>query len=561
MRNSSLFIILQKMRKPFLVIILTYTISIIGFLFIGGKDSSGNFYQMTLFDAFYFVSYTATTIGFGEIPYAFTYPQRMWVTFSTFLTVLGWFYSIGTLVSLLQDKLFLQELERARFLKQIKNLNENFIIILGYNQITKKIITKAIEQGIRTVIIEKDSLKIERLMLENFTPTIPVLRNENYSARMLESAGLRKKNCKAIVSLFDEDAINLKITLISKTLNKNVKVAVKSTSINQTENLKDLDAEIIVNPFSIISSEINIALTAPSLFKLEKWLYKIDNLNGSLPTFPKGLYVICGYGRMGQKIFEKLNKNNIEVKFIEINKEKDEHLSADEKNHIIFGDADDRELLENIGIKDAIAIIVTTNDDTTNLSILATARKLNPNIITMARENDLADDFLFKSAKINHIFTPSKILVNKITNALMNPLSDKFLRLIIKEDNEWANKLVSKLRSEIDENPLLIEVEITFKHRPEIYKYLSEKNTLNLGILSTSLHNYKQNNNVVPLLLQRENDIILLPTWENEIKIGDKILLACDEHAKNDIEYICQNTYEFYYALTGKEKRTIFKRN
>ena len=561
MRNSSLFIILQKMRKPFLVIILTYTISIIGFLFIGGKDSSGNFYQMTLFDAFYFVSYTATTIGFGEIPYAFTYPQRMWVTFSTFLTVLGWFYSIGTLISLLQDKLFLQELERARFLKQIKNLNENFIIILGYNQITKKIITKAIEQGIRTVIIEKDSLKIERLMLEDFTPTIPVLRNENYSARMLESAGLRKKNCKAIVSLFDEDAINLKITLISKTLNKNVKVAVKSTSINQTENLKDLDAEIIVNPFSIISSEINIALTAPSLFKLEKWLYKIDNLNGSLPTFPKGLYVICGYGRMGQKIFEKLNKNNIEVKFIEINKEKDEHLSADEKNHIIFGDADDRELLENIGIKDAIAIIVTTNDDTTNLSILATARKLNPNIITMARENDLADDFLFKSAKINHIFTPSKILVNKITNALMNPLSDKFLRLIIKEDNEWANKLVSKLRSEIDENPLLIEVEITFKHSPEIYKYLSEKNTLNLGILSTSLHNYKQNNNVVPLLLQRENDIILLPTWENEIKIGDKILLACDEHAKNDIEYICQNTYEFYYALTGKEKRTIFKRN
>ena len=160
MRNSSLFIILQKMRKPFLVIIVTYTISIIGFLFIGGKDSSGNYYQMTLFDAFYFVSYTATTIGFGEIPYAFTYPQRIWVTISTFLTVLGWFYSIGTLVSLLQDKLFLQELERARFLKQIKNLNEKFIIILGYNQITRKIIIKAIEQGIRAVVIEKDSLKI-----------------------------------------------------------------------------------------------------------------------------------------------------------------------------------------------------------------------------------------------------------------------------------------------------------------------------------------------------------------------------------------------------------------
>ena len=561
MRNSSLFIILQKMRKPFLVIIVTYTISIIGFLFIGGKDSSGNFYQMTMFDAFYFVSYTATTIGFGEIPYAFTYPQRIWVTISTFLTVLGWFYSIGTLVSLLQDKLFLQELERARFLKQIKNLNEKFIIILGYNQITRKIIIKAIEQGIRAVVIEKDSLKIEKLMLENFTPTIPVLFSESFNVRVLESAGLKKKNCKAIVSLFDDDALNLKITLISKTLNKSVKVAVKSTTINQTENLKDLDAQIIVNPFSIISSEIKLALTAPNLFKLEKWLYKIDDLSANLPTFPKGLYVICGYGRMGAKIFEKLDKNDVEVKFIEINKERNKQLSEDEKNYVTFGDADDRGLLEEIGIKDAVVVIAATNDDTTNLSILATARKLNPNIITMARENDLADDFLFKSAKVNHIFTPSKILVNKITNALMNPLCDEFLKSIIKENNEWATKLVTRLVKEIDENPLVMAIEINFENTPEIYKYLSEKNALNLKILSTSLHNNSQNNNIVPLLLQRENDIMLLPSWKNEIKIGDKILLACDEHAKNDMEYICQNIYEFYYALTGKEKRTIFKRN
>ena len=149
------------MRKPFLVIIVTYVISIIGFLLIDGKDANGDVYHMTIFDAFYFVSYTATTIGFGEIPFPFTYPQRIWVSIATFLTVLGWFYSIGTLISLLQDKLFLQEIERARFLKQIKNLDEKFILILGYNPVTKKIITKAIEQGIRAVVVEKDSLKIE----------------------------------------------------------------------------------------------------------------------------------------------------------------------------------------------------------------------------------------------------------------------------------------------------------------------------------------------------------------------------------------------------------------
>lgn len=561
MKNNSLFIILQKMRTPFLVILITYVISIVGFLLIEGKDSNGNVYHMTIFDAFYFVSYTATTIGFGELPFPFTYPQRVWVTISTYLSVLGWFYSVGSLLSLLQDKLFLQEIEKTRFLRQIKNLNEKFIVVLGYNQITRKIITKALAQGLRTVVITKDKMEINNLLLESFTPTVPVLFSENYSVKVLEAAGLKKRNCKAIVSLLEDDALNLKITLITKSLNKNIKVAVKSTTSNHTENLKDLNAEVVINPFSIISSEINMALSAPNLFKLEKWLYGIDNLNASLPIFPKGLYIICGYGRMGKKIFEKLIDTNVEVKLIELNKNKDKTFTQDEISHLIFGNADDKELLINVGIKEAVAIVAATDDDTTNLSILATAKKLNPDIVSIVRENDILDDFLFKNANINHIFTPSKILVNKVTNALVNPLSDKFLKTIIKKDNEWASKLVSRLLKEIDAKPLLLEIEINETIAPQIFKYLKSNETVSLNLLGISLHNREQRNNIVPLLLQRENDIILTPEWENDIKIGDKILLACDNHAKDDIEYICQNIYEFYYATTGKEKRTIFKRN
>ena len=548
MKNSSLFIILQKMRKPFLVIIATYTISIIGFLFIDGKDTDGNLYHMTIFDAFYFVSYTATTIGFGEIPYAFTYPQRIWVSITTYLSVLGWFYSIGTLISLLQDKFFLQEIERAKFLKQIKNLNEKFILILGYSPVTKKIINKAIEQGIRAVVIEKDIQKIEKLMLENFTPTVPVLKSETINVRVLESAGLKKDNCEAMVALLDDEALNLKITLITKTLNKNAKLAVKSTTTNQTENLVDLDADIIVNPFSIISSEINVALTAPNIFKLEKWLYKVDDLGASLRIFPKGLYIICGYGRMGQKIFEKLDKNNIEVKFIEIDPEKRKQLSKDEKNYVVFGDADDRDFLLEVGLMNAVAIVAVTNDDTTNLSILATAKKLNPDIMTMARENDLADDFLFRSANVNHIFTPSKILVNKVTNALFNPLCDRFIKLIINKDNDWASKLVVELMQEIDKNPLVVEMQINEEETPQIYNYLKSENRLCMKILATSLENKEEKNKFIPLLLQRENDTILLPSLDEELKIGDKILIACDEYEKNHMEYIFENIYEFNYS-------------
>ncbi|MFV0561915.1 potassium channel family protein [Malaciobacter mytili] len=559
MRNSSLFIILYRMRIPFLVIIVAYTIAITGLLIIDGRDANGNPYHMSIFDAFYFVSYMATTIGFGETPYEFTYSQRIWVSISIYITVVGWFYGVGSLVRLLQDKLFLNEIEKSKFRRQIKRLKQKFIIVLGYNQITSEIIKRAIQQDIRTVVIEKSEERGNDLLLENFTPTVPLLIADAHSSVALEEAGIKKHNCKGLVSLFEDDSLNLRIALTSKLLNKNVKLAIKSTTENHSENLKDLDVEIIANPFLIISNEINMALNAPNLLKLEKWLYKVDTLNSALPLFPKGKYIICGFGRMGKSVYDKLKTNNIEAHFIEIDSNKNIDYIKNRTTSLTYANADDKDTLIEIGIRDSVAIIAATNNDTTNLSILATAKKLNPKIMTIVRENEMEDFSIFENANIDHIFMPAKILINKTTNALINPLSDVFIRSISNKDEAWAAKLVRRLFETIDENPLLFEVEINFEDAPEITRYLKTKQELSLNIFRVSLHNKELKNNIVPLLLLRNNEEFLLPSWEFELKLDDKILFACDLHAKNDMEYIAQNIYEFYYALTGKEKRTILK--
>ena len=112
---------------------------------------------------------------------------------------------------------------------------------------------------------------------------------------------------------------------------------------------------------------------------------------------------------------------------------------------------------------------------------------------------------------------------------------------------------------DINKDPLVIELEINLESTPEIYKYLKLEKQLYLKLLATSLYNRKENNKLIPLLLQRKDDTILLPSFDEELKIGDKILIACDEEALNDMEYICENIYEFHYALTGEEKKTILK--
>ena len=67
------------MRTPFLTILITYSIAIFGLTFMEGKTSDGESYYMTIFDAFYFISYMATTIGFGATPPDFSSEQGMWV--------------------------------------------------------------------------------------------------------------------------------------------------------------------------------------------------------------------------------------------------------------------------------------------------------------------------------------------------------------------------------------------------------------------------------------------------------------------------------------------------
>ena len=53
-------IVLRFMRRPILVLIVVYAIAISGLVLIPGQDAEGNPTHMSIFHAFYFLTYTAT---------------------------------------------------------------------------------------------------------------------------------------------------------------------------------------------------------------------------------------------------------------------------------------------------------------------------------------------------------------------------------------------------------------------------------------------------------------------------------------------------------------------
>jgi hypothetical protein len=113
------FIILRYMRRPIMVLIAIYATSMIGWILIPGVDTEGNPRNLSFFHAFYFLTYTVTTTGFGELPYTFTEAQRMWGIVSLYAGVIAWFYALGSIVGLVQNSDFQQSVAERRFAKSV----------------------------------------------------------------------------------------------------------------------------------------------------------------------------------------------------------------------------------------------------------------------------------------------------------------------------------------------------------------------------------------------------------------------------------------------------------
>lgn len=552
MRANAFWIILQRLRKPLIIIVVVYAIAILGMVIVPGWDGTKE-YHLTFFDAFYFVSYTASTIGFGETPYDFTYSQRLWVMVVIYITVIGWFYAIGAVVSIISDKTLNQELLKGRFRKQVQNIKKEFVIVLGYNYVNGEIIKKLTNVNIKVVLVDCDEDKINLFELEEYSVGVPVMVGDALLINTLKDAGVKSPYCKAIVSHFYKEDKNLRIAILTRFLNSNVKVITKATRKDTITSLLDTDIAKVENPFAVFAKRFDIALTAPHILTLENWIYKNSDLADEASFLPEGRYIICGYGRLGRALKEKLDRHGMDYVIIDENSVGTADMIK--RGVFIQDNADDKEVLLKAGIESASVLVAGTHNDIDNISIIITARKLNSNLYIIARENIMREISIFKDIKANWLFMIERILINKTSLQLSQPLKHAFLKKVLYKDEAWGASLVKLLRTQLGSNPQLLHLSINRDKAYAICNAIIEDNaSIELNVLLKSLYNWKDYHKAIPLFLKRNGDEFLLPS--NEIlEIGDEILFACDKESRAEIEIIASNIYDLHYVRTGEDKR------
>lgn len=547
--NTVLFLFFRRMRAPLLVLIAVYAISIGVLVLIPGVDGAGQPWHFDFLHAFYFVSYTASTIGFGEIPHAFSPAQRLWVTLTMYFTVIGWLYAIGTILALIQDPTFKRSLTEQRFARSVRRLRVPFYLICGYGDTGSLLVRALTRRNVQSVVIDISPDRLSTLALEDLSFDIPALAADAREDRYLLEGGLAHPQCLGVVAVTDVDQVNVKISIIAKLVNPKLKVISRAENRDTAANLASFNTDHIINPFNIFAVHLAVTLRSPSVHLLHNWLTSLPNLPlHPVVAPPRGHWVVCGYGRFGKAVQSHLAYEGLSSTVIEM---RHDLCPADG----VRGLGTEAVTLRAAGIDRAVGIVAGTDADADNLSIIMTARDLNPDLYLIARMNRRRNQTIYRNAGLDLIMQGSRMIVWRILPLLTVPLLSRFLHLARHHNEAWARALTERIRilcNGVTPETWMVRIDET--QGPAVHKALAQGRTIRLQHLLREPHDRNERLPCIPLLLLRGKDEILLPDAEAPLAGGDKLLFCARYGAAARMEWALCNSNVLEYVETGEER-------
>ncbi len=547
------FIILRYMRRPIMVLIAIYATSMIGWILIPGVDAEGNPQNLSFFHAFYFLTYTVTTTGFGELPYTFTEAQRMWGIVSLYAGVIAWFYALGSIVGLVQNTEFQQSIAERRFAKGVARVTEPFCIICGFGNTGALLARGLSDAGMTVIVVDKNSERIKSLTLRDYRSPVSGLCADARVPEHLIEAGLLKPNCKAVVALTQDEGINLKIAVTARLLNPDVWMVTQSTSEVHEDTLATLGKNVhIIDPFQTYAKYLGAVIHNPAIHTLNQWLAGTPDATLDIQLrMPKGTWILCGFGRMGRWIRDSLEAQNISTVVIEPNpSQQDEGVS-----NLIVGRANQDNLLK-AGVEEAAGIVAGTNNDSDNLSILLNARALNPNIFLLVRQNRYRNQLVFQATQADFIMMPSLVSARRILFLLLAPLLKTFFEALRGRDASSTELALSDVIDQLattvgGSHPRLWTVDICASTASALLNTVEGGQEVALGDILRDPVDRNRHLACVPLVIRSGQELNVMPALTTVVQPGEQILFCGTASSLRLLDATLNNEYTLRYLISG----------
>ncbi len=194
----------------------------------------------------------------------------------------------------------------------------------------------------------------------------------------------------------------------------------------------------------------------------------------------------------------------------------------------VLGRGTEAHTLMKAGVKEAVGIIAGTGDDVDNLSIVMTARELNPDLFIVVRQENQQNDALFDSFKADLVARRSLIVARRILMVATTPLLPVFLTHLVREDELFAAKVKTRLEAVLHGHaPNLWTEELIAGHANAFLAAANEGEDIRLEHITCNLRMEDPASlDCVCLLLERGASRLFLPGPKQELLAGDRLLFA-----------------------------------
>ena len=538
--SAAVFLVLRRMRAPLIVLIVIFAVSVLGLSLIPGEDAEGRPDRMNLFESFYFMSYTATTIGFGELPHAFTAAQRMWVTVTIFLSVIGWAYAIGSLLALMRDRGFRQALARRGFTRSVRRISEPFLLLVGYGNASKMLARSLDDMGRPFVLIDNQDTRVSSVELDSYRADAPALLGDARDTGLLTLAGLGHRACEGVVAL-SGDETNLDVAITTALLRPDLPVIARSNSRDVAERMRAFQVREVVNPLDRFGDHLRILLRSPAAYQLMIWLTSAPGTE--LPARHErprnGRWVVCGHGRFGEELSSDLRAEGLDVTVV--------HVAG---GRVLAGEGDSAPVVESGHVADAVAFVAATENDTTNLWLVEAARRANPDAFVVALQNRRANGSLYAAIGIDFGMVPAEVIAHETLARLANPVLMRFLPRVPHQGDDWADALLNRLVQRCGTGTPDLWLVRLGRDAPALRSRLDDGG-LQVGDLLRDPADRDLPLDIVTLLLVRGGERVMAPSDDEVLRADDQLLLAGRQHARAALHLTFTDLPTASYVVDG----------
>jgi len=526
-RGAAMWLLLLELRTPLITLIITYSLSVLGLVLIPGVTPEGFIYHLSFLDAFYLVSYTATTIGFGEIPHPFTPSQKLWMLFVMYSTVIAWLYSIGSVLAVLSDPAFRRLRSYQRSVSRIHGIKYPYWIVCGYGGAGSQLIRFLDQAGIRCVMVDSNITRADAARLSDLSYELDILVGEADVAepQTLVDAGVQRALCRGVLALTDQDQVNMTVATNTRLLAPRIPVYARSASDANTRNLRSFDTEVVVDPFRVAARSVTQLIRKPNAFALYHELVDPDLNQIEVVHIPtSGHWIICATGRMAETMVEAFVREQIPFCLVS-----SKAPGSQGDWSWIQGVGTEAQTLREARISEAVGLVAATNDDGDNLSILLTAQSENSKLITVARRNKPTSEPVFGQGRFNFVLREGRIIAQEMYARITTPLLHQFLGQLEIMPEALVEGIIEKLNARLSgERPELAHFDITLDgdEAPGVTPFLQTAMAPKLGDLLVDPGLDHPSMPLICLLLIRLNgDLVPFPGDGLQLEEGDRLLL------------------------------------